>query len=415
MPKGTLFGLNISKRMDGVSFLWVMLPWHIPLILAFTTFVHYLDRNMLALALPQIAQEQGWTNAQLGSYGQYLLGAFYFSFGLVQIFLSPLAERWHIKGSLLASVAGFSVVTFLFYPFGRSVLGLIALRLLLGAAESLHMPMNSAIIARTFPEKARSRANSVYVAGILLALMVGPLVLIPLMTEVGWRKAFAVLGLTGMGLSLPLVAWGIPTLPPSPRTAGPAWVWPDRTLRWYLLAGSANAFCIFGLLNWLPSYLARERGIPFGELSGPLFGIFAAGIGGLFLWAWVGDRYQNRLRLAQVGLAIAGVSVLLTAAPLSNFLLVALLMVGTFFQSSYNAQEFATLQSLYPPERSGALTGLYNGFTVLMGGVGGSFLPGLLVAWTGELHSGILSIAAAAIGVSLALRRVERLRQSITP
>ncbi len=399
--------------MSTASHLCEMGPWRIPLVLAVTTFVHYLDRNTLALALPQIAAEQGWSDREVGLYGEVLLGAFYVSFGLVQIFLSPLAEKWSPKGSLALSVLGFSVVTLLFWPLGDSLLALIGLRFLLGAAESVHMPMNSAIVGQVFPPGARSRANSLYVGGILLALGLSPLLLVPLIQQLGWRKVFGLLGAGGLLVSLPLVLRYIPAIR---STSAPAEgrLWQDRRLWLYIAAGSANAFCIFGLLNWLPTYLHRSRGIPFGELSAPLFGIFLAGIVGLGVWAWSGDRWTQRglsyarIQLARYGLAAAGLCVLLTSLPLPNLGLLALLTLGVFLQSSYNAQEFATLQTLYAGQPVGAITGLYNGLTVLVGGVGGSFIPGTLVAWTGSFQIGILSIAGGAALVSGLLYLLER-------
>lgn len=378
--------------------------WRIPLVLGVTTFVHYLDRNTLALALPQIAAEYQWSNAEIGKYGEYLLGAFYLSFGLIQIFFSSLAERWNIKATLALSITGFSMATFLFYPLGSSIGALVGLRLLLGAMESLHMPMNSAIVARTFPPAARGRANSLYVGGILLALLLSPLLLVPLIEKIGWRLTFAVLGSGGLLVSLPLVWRYIPFLPPEQRTSSGFFPSRDPKLWLYILAGSGNAFCIFGLLNWLPSYLHRARGIPFGDISYPLFGVFLAGLIGLALWAWIGDRTGQRLLWASWGLGLAGVCVLLTGLSLPNWAIIALLALGTFFQSSYNAQEFATLQTLYPIERSGAVTGFYNGLTVLLGGVGGSLIPGFLVAQTGSFQAGLLSIAGGAAVVAFSLQ-----------
>ena len=63
--------------------------WTIPLILAVTVFVHYLDRNNLAIVLPQIAREFGWDDPQIGQHGNLLLGAFYLNFGIAQVILSP--------------------------------------------------------------------------------------------------------------------------------------------------------------------------------------------------------------------------------------------------------------------------------------------------------------------------------------
>ncbi|MEN3039922.1 MAG: MFS transporter [Bacteroidia bacterium] len=385
--------------------------WRIPVILAITTFIHYLDRNALAIALPKIASEQNWSNAEIGLYGEYLLGAFYISFGLVQIFFSGIAERWSVKGSLILSVAGFSISTLLFYPFGHSFGTIIGLRLLLGAAESLHMPMNSAIVARTFPSHQRGRANSIYIGGILLALMIGPILLIPLIESIGWRMSFGMLGLAGLLIALPLIYWGIPSLP-SPKFHVVTLPYASTTLWLYVAAGAANAFCIFGMLNWLPSFLTQSQGIPFSGLSGPLLAVFSAGILGVLFWAWIGDWTQNRLLWATVGLILAGVCVGLTAIPMETPTLLSLLTIGVFFQSSYNAQEFATLQSFYPAHFAGKVTGLYNGLTVLIGGVGGSFIPGIIIAWTGSFQKAILSIAGGAGIVAVLLLLIQaRLRK----
>lgn len=421
------------------SCLWVQSPaemacnrWIIPFVLAVTTFVHYIDRNNLPIVLPQIAREFGWSDQQVGRYGQYLLGAFYLTFGLAQVWLSPWAERFGVKRSLMLSIAGFSVCTMLFYPLGGSLGALILLRLLLGLAESVHMPMNSALVSRWFPPHERGRANSVYVAGILIALAAAPLLIVPLSERFGWRLTFALLGLAGLAISLPLVGWLVSDAPPAGAISASTAVHLSpksqtyavraqaergvrgvgRTLWLYIAAGIGNAFCVFGILNWLPSYLNRTRGIEFGELSLPLFSVFLSGILGLFFWAYWGDRTGKRVSLASVGLLAAGVCVVLTAFAPSNTLALALLALGVFLQSSYNAQEFATLQEMAPPERVGAITGLYNGTTVLLGGVGGSLIPGTLVALTGSFQAGLLSIAVGAGLVSLLMAWLARAQRA---
>jgi sugar phosphate permease len=66
--------------------------WIIPLVLAVTVFVHYLDRNNLAIVLPQVAREFGWDDRQIGQHGNLLLGAFYLTFGMAQVILIPIAK-----------------------------------------------------------------------------------------------------------------------------------------------------------------------------------------------------------------------------------------------------------------------------------------------------------------------------------
>lgn len=384
--------------------------WRIPLVLAVTVFVHYIDRNNLAIALPAIAHDFGWSDKEIGKWGEWLLGAFYITFGLAQIVLSPFAERWGPKRGLMLAIIGFSLCTILVYPLGGSLLALIGLRLLLGVAESVHMPMNSAIVARWFAFHERGRANSIYVAGILVALATAPLVIVPLVGAFSWRFAFAILGFAGLAVSLPLVAWLIPLDQPhyASSVASGRGSYTDWHLWLYITAGALNAFCVFGVLNWLPTYLNRTKGVEFGELSLPLFAVFFSGIVGIFFWAFIGDKVGHRVRWASLGLGLAGLAVLLTAWVDSAFGVVVLFAIGVFFQSSYNAQEFATLQQHVEAERAGAFTGLYNGLTVLVGGVGGSLVPGTIVAITGSFQAGLLSVVASAFGVAVLMGILSR-------
>ncbi|AFY87705.1 hypothetical protein [Chroococcidiopsis thermalis] len=52
---------------------------------------------------------------------------------------------------------------------------------------------------------------------------------------------------------------------------------------------------------------------------------------------------------------------------------------------------------LLPPHRVGAGTGLYNGLSVLFGGVGGSLIPSSIVAVTGSFDAAIFSIVVGAL------------------
>lgn len=386
--------------------------WRIPLVLAVTVFVHYLDRNNLSLALPKIAQDFGWTDKQIGSNGDILLAAFFLTYGIAQIFLSPLAER-SPKRSLMLAIAGFSFFTILIGPLGATLGALIVLRLLLGIGESVHMPMNSVIVSRWFPPEERSRANSIYVAGVLVSIALAPVIVVPLINAIGWRSTFAVLGLLGLVVALPLVWFFVEETPPGGLPKNPLNQTQPSYLRdgrfWlYTVAGIFNAFCIFGILNWLPTYLNRAKGIDFEHLGWPLFVVYASGIVGVLLWAYVGDRFGQRNLLASGGFLIAAIAVFLTAGAASVGTVVWLFALGVLAQSAYNSQEFATVQRLLPPERVGAGTGLYNGLTVLFGGVGGSLVPGSIVAATGSFQAGMMSVVVGALIASLLMFWVSR-------
>jgi sugar phosphate permease len=185
----------------------------------------------------------------------------------------------------------------------------------------------------------------------------------------------------------------------------------DRRFWLAVLGGTLNAFCAFGIINWLPTYFNRAKGIDFERLGWPLALVFATGIVGIVLMAYLGDRLQRRTLLASVGFLIAGVMVYIASMVNSLALLVLFFAIAVFFQSAYGAQEYAIVQRLLPADKVGAGTGLYNGLSILFGGVGGSLIPGTIVATTGSFDAGIFSIVVGAFVAAFILLLLARMIQ----
>lgn len=396
--------------------------WRIPVVLAITVLINYLDRNNLSLALPRIAQEFGWSDREVGSKGELLLAAFFLSYALSNMLLSPLAERFGAKRSVMVAIGAFSIITMLSAPLGYSFTALVILRLLLGLGEGVHIPMLSAIISRWFLPGERSRANAIWGSGILLSTAIAPLIIIPLIQVYSWRLTFAILGIGGMLLSIPLVYFLVEDKPPSEirqdiviATHEQARRTPlsryRRDHRFWLtvVGGSLNAFCAFGLLNWLPIYFNRAKGIDFAQLGWPLALVFATGIVGIALMAYLGDKLQQRTQLAGIGFLIAGVMVYLASTTNIFDLVVLYFAIAVFCQSAYGAQEYAIIQHILPSDRVGTGTGLYNGLSILLGGVGGSLIPGSIVAATNSFDAGILSIVVGAWMASVVMFMLARI------
>ena len=391
--------------------------WRIPIVLAITVFINYLDRNNLSLALSRLAQDFGWSDREVGSKGELLLAAFFISYALSNMLLSPFAERFGPKRSVMVAIGAFSLVTILSAPLGYSFTALIVLRLLLGLGEGVHIPMLSAITSRWFLPGERSRANAIWGSGILLSTAIAPLIIVPLIQVLSWRLTFAILGVAGM-LSLPLVYFLVQDQPPrnvATTTHDEARKRPlshyRRDHRFWLtvVGGSLNAFCAFGLLNWLPIYFNRAKGIDFAQLGWPLACVFATGIVGIALMAYLGDKLQQRTQLAGIGFLIAGVMVYLASTTNRLDLVVLCFAIAVFCQSAYGAQEYAIVQHILPSDQVGTGTGLYNGLSILLGGVGGSLIPGSIVAATGSFDAGILSLVVGAWMASVVMFMLARM------
>ena len=85
--------------------------WRLPVVLSISVVIAYFDRLNISLALPYIAEEYGWSTEQTGEYGGILLSIFFVGYGLANMGLSPLAEKYGPRKSLIVAVICFSIFT----------------------------------------------------------------------------------------------------------------------------------------------------------------------------------------------------------------------------------------------------------------------------------------------------------------
>ena len=94
--------------------------WRMPIALLIVTTINWFDRSALSLALPKIAEEHGWSTAEIGANGGRLIALFFLGYGLANLILSPIAERLGPRKALGWSVVAFSLATALNAPFGAT-------------------------------------------------------------------------------------------------------------------------------------------------------------------------------------------------------------------------------------------------------------------------------------------------------
>ncbi len=405
--------------------------WFLPAALAVSTTTGFLDRLNLSVALPTIAHDFGWTTEQIGSYGGFLLAAFFLGYGLSNVFVTPLAARLGPRKALLVIVLTFSTVSILTGPLSRSLAVFIGMRVLLGLGEGPHFPMMSTVTRHWFPPGERSRANAIWVLGAVVATMATPLVVVPIISAFGWRAMFVVLGLAGLCLTFPAMLLAVYDTPKDARwlpaaeareiaaldeastqgePTGKGWRF-LRTWRFWLIvvAGSLNNFCVYAIMSWLPTYFAEGRHLDFKELRWAASFPYFTTLVGILVAAWLGDRLGKRALIAAVGYVATAIAVYLATAAVSTAATIAFFAVAVFFMSWYSGQEFAMLQHLVPKEHISRGTGVYNGIGVLLGGVGGSVAVGAVVSASGSYRAGILTVVVVAALTSVLLFAIARI------
>jgi MFS family permease len=402
--------------------------WSIPFTLMATVIIAYLDRANLSLALPKIAESYGWTAAQTGEYGGMLMSIFYVAYGLANIFISPLGEKFGPRKSLICLVVLWSLFTALGGAFGLLFVPFIITRILLGLGEGIHWPMMNMLTKVWFPMNERSRGNGIYAIGMFAAGLLGPILLVPLVNMAGWRWMFGILGIIGLTVSIPLIYFFIYDNPRKhPRISeaetafiengmekedgierGTLWQEVQPFIRsgafWFaVLVGSLNNMFAHGLMNWMPTYFTKGRGLPFGDLWYAVSLPFVACILGVITWSYLGDKTNRRVIVSCIGPFVAALFVYISVNQGAIAGTIIAFLFATFFGMTYASNEFAIVQHILPKRSVVTGVGVYNGLTMLIGGGLGPVVVGTAVSMTGSYQTGILALAGVSCITGIAM------------
>ncbi len=175
--------------------------WRVLILLLVSALINYIDRTTLSVAATDIQRELHLTNTQVGA----LQSAFFASYALCQLsFLAGwVVGRFHVGWVLGCGFLLWSGATAMTGAATVFVV-IFALRLLLGIGESVSYPSYSRILANEYPEYHRGFANAIIDSGTKVGPALGILIGGLLVSQVGWRIFFFVLG---GGSLLGLVPW----------------------------------------------------------------------------------------------------------------------------------------------------------------------------------------------------------------
>lgn len=292
-------------------------------------FITYLDRVCVSVAAPSITLDLGLTSAQMG----YVFSAFALAYGIFEIPTGWIGDRFGQRRLMLPIVAGWSLLTVL-TGAARSFASLASLRFLFGAAQAGAFPTLTRALARWFPASKRAGTTGLMWMGARLGGAVAPPLTAILISLVGWRASFAVLGVTGLAWCWWFARWYADD-PADHSAVGPDELTYIRSeglppaeapsIPWRAMLADGNLWSLFGMyfcsaygffffVTWLPTYLMQEYGLTL-ERSGlysaiPLLAGAAACIAGGTLSDWLVSRIGLRWGRRTVGIAGFGLAAL---------------------------------------------------------------------------------------------------------
>lgn len=167
-------------------------------ILAIVYMFNFIDRQILAILLPQIRIEFGTSDTYLGFLSGTAFALFYVTLGVP---IAQYADRCNRRNLIAVAVAIWSAMTAV-SGLAANVWQLTAARIGVGIGEAGCSPPAHSMIADYFPPEKRSTAMGFYTLGISAGIMMAYLAGGWVAQNIGWRAAFFVVGIPGLLLAV---------------------------------------------------------------------------------------------------------------------------------------------------------------------------------------------------------------------
>ena len=325
---------------------------------------NFIDRQIVNILAEPISRDLGLSDTQIGLMTGIAFAMFYAILGLP---IARYADRQATnRGRLIAvALAAWSLATAV-CGLAQNFLQLLLARMGVGIGEAGCTPAAHSLIADRVPPERRASALAFYALGIPVGTLLGMMIGGYLADELGWRRAFFVVGLPGVLLAM-VVALVIRD------SARPVHVTPDpladlstslrqsltqvlgsRAYVLLLCAGSAASFLSYGKATWTTIFFQRTHQLTPSEV-GFYFGLFGgiAGIAGTLLGGWLADRFgcvnrRHVLTAPAIGMVLAAPLAFAAYFAVRWEVALALLMVPTLLNSLYYGPTYSSVQGLVP-------------------------------------------------------------------
>jgi len=333
---------------------------YILVILTLVYVVNYLDRQILAILMPQIQTEFHLTYQQVGD----LIGpAFAFVYAVLGVPLAVIADRANRRNIIAASLAVFSLMT-LVSSYTRGFWSMAAARFGTGIGEAGTGPSINSVIADLYAPAERASALSFYTAGLNIGLLIAFFGGGWLSDHYGWRVAIMTAGVPGLILTLLLLLTvreprrglveALPDSNPPSFVSVVKYLWSQRSFRWMAIGTSFSSFGGYAGIAFIPTFLKvshhmtqAQVGVALALLTG------VAGAIGTYLAGVFADRFGARDVRWNMYVPIVGGFIALPFAPVfylssSTAVALAAAVVPATMGAIYVGPAYSIAQGLVP-------------------------------------------------------------------
>jgi MFS family permease len=285
-----------------------------------------------------------------------------------------------------------------------------------GLGETFYFPASTSLISDYHGSDTRSRALGFHQTSVYIGTIGGGFFAGAIAERYGWRPAFAVFGALGILLGAVLARYLVEPARGASEGAVPHQLSFSEFLA--LVRRTPPVLCLLGafmcanfvavvLLSWMPKFLFDRfhMSLAVAGLTATVF-VQLASLAGAPVGGWLADWWRRRSPRGRIAVQAIG---MLGGAPFvaicglteSVAVLVVALTAWGFFKGLYDANIFASVFDLVPPEARGRAAGFMNMIGWLAGGGSAPLAVGIVAQrWSlgGALAlASIVYVAAAAL------------------
>ncbi len=166
-------------------------------LLFMVSFFNYMDRYMLAILMPAIAEDLNLSDTQIGIISGFAFTFVYASFGIP---IARLADRFSRRTIVSLALSFWSLATAA-CGLAQGFIQLTLARVMVGVGEAGASPPSHSLIADYFPVQKRAAALGIYSLGAPVGILIGFMLGGYLAEAYSWRIALFVVGLPGLLLA----------------------------------------------------------------------------------------------------------------------------------------------------------------------------------------------------------------------
>ena len=353
--------------------------WAVVVMLWFTCFFNYADRQSIFSVFKLLEEEMGLTSIQLG----WIAAAFMWVYAATGWFAGMIGDRFCRKTVILSGFLFWSVITLLF-AFSTEYWHLLVLRAVEGFGEAFYFPAAMSMISSYHTKETRSRAMGIHQSSVYAGTVAGGWLGGWMGMHYGWRSSFYVLGISG--IFLVFLLFFLQKEPPR-GTIGektnddPAGKGPESAAAMFknmlflykipmvvvltaVFIGANFVATIF--LVWTPKFLVDKFNMSLSMAGfsataylqvGSVLGVLA---GGYLADRWVRRHRGGRMLTQSIGL-LAGVPFIFAVGwTLHIYVLIPAMFCFGIFKGIYDANIWASLHDVTPVERRSSAVGIMN-------------------------------------------------------